>query len=191
MGNFPIATGSSSAMRMAREASIASIVRRLFQRSTKTPASGPISSVGTEVASRTPLTATGAQVCPLAMTAAIQSTSVVLKTKSPTLEIDCPLQSRAKLRLMRKPGFLFADVGDAAVSMRFLRLVVAVPTISGAGLRLAASASFPGREPPCAKAVILLTAALAVPQFTRRLPIPQEALLSSSQELLRLRLADR
>src|SRR5215467_4966004 len=86
-------------------------VARLSQRSTNTPASGPMTSTGTAAASSTPLTASGAQVCPLASRTAIHNTSVVLKTKSPTTESVCPKNSRAKLRLMSTPDLDGADAG--------------------------------------------------------------------------------
>jgi hypothetical protein len=68
---------------------------------------------GREAASRIPLTASGAHGCPCAISVTIQRTRVVSKTKSPTIEMVCPLQSKAKLRLMSKPGFSVEIVGVA------------------------------------------------------------------------------
>src|SRR5438067_79456 len=66
---------------------------------------GPMMKSGTEAARRTPLTASGAHGCPCAISVTIQRTRTVSKTKSPTIEMICPIQSKAKLRLMSKPGF--------------------------------------------------------------------------------------
>ncbi len=54
------------------------------------------------VATRTPLTASGAQLCPLASMTAIHNTSVVLKTKSPIEEMAEPAKRSAKFLLIRK-----------------------------------------------------------------------------------------
>src|SRR5205085_12180712 len=53
-----------------------------------------------------PLTASGAHDCPCTISVAIQRMRIVSKTKSPTIEMICPLQSKAKLRLMSKLGLL-------------------------------------------------------------------------------------
>src|SRR5437763_14574429 len=107
------AGSKSSKMRTARRASIQSIVRRLFQRSTKTPAMGPIMNTGREADKRIPLTASGAHDCPCAICVAIQRMRIVSKTKSPIIDMICPLQSKAKLRLMSKAGFL-VEISDVA-----------------------------------------------------------------------------
>ncbi len=78
-----------------------SIVRRLSQRSTKTPAIGPTTSTAVPPATRTPLTAAGAQLSSFASTVATHSIRVVLKTMSPMDETACPNQSRVKSGLMR------------------------------------------------------------------------------------------
>ena len=62
------------------------IVRRLSQRSTKTPASGPIETVGTATAMPAPPTASGAHDWPPAIPVAIQSVTEVTNTQSPRLE---------------------------------------------------------------------------------------------------------
>src|SRR5437588_8497059 len=111
-GKMP-AGSKSNKMRMARRASIQSIVRRLFQRSTKTPAMGPIMNTGREADKRIPLTASGAHDCPCAICVAIQRMRIVSKTKSPIIDMICPLQSKAKLRLMSKAGFL-VEISDVA-----------------------------------------------------------------------------
>src|SRR2546423_781205 len=111
-GKMPVGSKSSK-MRMARRTSMQSIVRRLFQRSTKTPARGPMMNTGREADRRIPLTASGAHDCPCAISVAIQRTRIVSKTKSPTIEMICPLHSNAKLRLMSKGGFLVEISGVA------------------------------------------------------------------------------
>src|SRR5215472_1309724 len=99
---MPLA-GSKSATTMACSTVVTSMVRRLSQRSTNTPENGPTRKEGTVVATRTPLTAIGAQLWPLASITAIHNTSVVLKTKSPIEEMADPANRSAKFLLMRKP----------------------------------------------------------------------------------------
>src|SRR5262252_1715035 len=99
---MPLA-GSNNATTMACSRVVISRVRRLSQRSTNTPEKGPTRKEGTVVATRTPLTAIGAQLCPLASMTAIHNTSVVLKTKSPIEEMADPVKRSAKFLLMRKP----------------------------------------------------------------------------------------
>src|SRR6266851_1597348 len=86
----------------ARTRSAVIIVRRRFQRSMKTPASGPSRKTGAYWAINTPLTAAAEWV-----STKTQTSSVVLYTKSPMLEIACPIASCAKLRLISRP----LDVG--------------------------------------------------------------------------------
>src|SRR6266699_59305 len=74
-GRMPVASRRSR-IRMARSASMRSMVGRFCQRSTKTPAIGPAPRVGRAVATKMPLTASGAQRCSRAMEVAIQKTSV-------------------------------------------------------------------------------------------------------------------
>src|SRR5205823_622687 len=74
-GGMPVASRRSR-IRMARSASMRSMVGRFCQRSTKTPAIGPAPRVGRAVATKMPLTASGAQRCSRAMEVAIQKTSV-------------------------------------------------------------------------------------------------------------------
>ncbi len=68
---------ASSPVSTPRITSVRSMVPRRFHRSTKTPANGPTSSTAAPTASRTPLTAAGAQALPLAKMVATHSTSVV------------------------------------------------------------------------------------------------------------------
>lgn len=84
----------STATRTPRSTSLRSIVARLSQRSTNTPASGPMTSTATPDAITMPLTANGAHDSPFASTVATHSTSVVLKTASPMDETAWPNQSR-------------------------------------------------------------------------------------------------
>src|SRR5258707_14676492 len=101
------------------------MVRRLSQRSTKTPASGPTRKKGSAAAARVPLTAAGAQGRPRPSTPPIQTTSVVSKTQSPTCEIAWPAQSRAKLRLMSRPRLRAGAAGVAGGLRRLGRRFLA------------------------------------------------------------------
>src|SRR5579872_3784870 len=107
-------SGTSDRMNAPCAASMTSSVRRLSQRSAKTPARGPSTQAGSAAATSTPLTASGAQLCPLARSAAIQTISAVLKIKSPRIEMSCPLQSSAKSRLMSGPRDSLAGAGGNA-----------------------------------------------------------------------------
>jgi hypothetical protein len=106
-----------------RAASAISIVRRRFQRSTNTPASGPTTRTGAAVAMRAPLAAAGAQVWPLAMTVAIQSNTVIVKTMSPVAETDWPSQSSRQFLLRQRPDCerarIAANPGRTVADSRF------------------------------------------------------------------------
>ncbi len=85
-----------------------SIVRRRFQRSTNTPASGPTTRTGAAVAMSAPLAAAGAQGWPLAMIVAIHSRTVIVKTMSPVAETDWPSQSSRQFLLRQRPDCEYA-----------------------------------------------------------------------------------
>ncbi len=79
----------------ARITSVRIIVDLRFQRSTKTPATGPTSAIATPAATRMPLTAAGAHGAPRARTCDTHNTSVVQKTVSPIAEAAWPYHSLA------------------------------------------------------------------------------------------------
>src|SRR6266849_3554979 len=90
--NTPGTTRGNSANAM-RSKSVATMVERRFQRSTKTPATGPSAKTGIYCATSTPLMAVAEWVSENTHTS-----SVVLNRKSPMLEMACPTASNTKLR---------------------------------------------------------------------------------------------
>ncbi len=122
------AASATRGIRSARSASIQSITRRLFQRSTKTPATGASTTAGAELARRTPLTARGERCAPCVSTVATNRTTLVSNVKSPTPERNLPPTNAANRALMSGPTFMLSCT-SSPIGARHVPLAFALDAI--------------------------------------------------------------